>query len=246
MSLTLFKQRIIDFLTDLYPKYNNADVIDNILKFMERIYFIIPLTKKESRSYYQSSAVIIPFLSYEGHFKWRCLEEKELEICKTLGRRISFKKEKNIRPFLFYHFQAVIFNYFRTKLSHFSGFYSNGIQFNLDSHTEATFLLSSPNRKHIDIIIRGPSPLELWNELEPVFHFTFQLEVHILRPDDIFSNTLLSPLTLNELNAIDTKLLVNPETANHDTLIMGKLGDINNQHYDSSPWAPLHVINPKF
>ena len=117
--------------------------------------------------------------------------------------------------------------------------YSNGILLFLQDHSEILFLLSN-SKAHIDVVIRGYSPMSHWYSIDQKILSKLDVVVDILSPDELFYNKKTFPLILDHLNPFDGKKLAECTDEEAKAIINGKPGEV--QFPPPSAWSFLNGI----
>jgi len=157
LSKTDVKQRIQGYLSYHHKESNDEETIKMCIKMMEQMGFAIGLDNRQSVAYGYEEALLFPSLRPIGRFRWTHLKGENLEFVKTLGRRIQHEKIQFVHSSWFFHLQVKLLKIFHEKIKRVPYLYSNSLLFNLKDHSDVLLMISDPP-KHLDIIIRGPSP----------------------------------------------------------------------------------------
>ena len=112
--------------------------------------------------------------------------------------------------------------------------YSNGILLNLKDHSEILFLLANA-KSHIDVVIRGHSPMSHWHSIEQEIISKLDAVVDVLSPSDLFKNEYTFPLVLDHLGSLDDKKLATFNNEESKGIINGKPGEV--KHPPPLAWS---------
>ena len=111
--------------------------------------------------------------------------------------------------------------------------YSNGIV--LAVGKSEILVLLAESKEHVNIIIRGLSPKDVWEQIFTDLLNANQVFVELLSPSDIFANTKPFPLVLDDIPSISPDQLSTFDDANRQFILYGKCGEV--QSPPTYPWS---------
>ena len=104
-------------------------------------------------------------------------------------------------------------------------------------------VLLAESKQNVNIIIRGPSPKDIWQQIFADILNADQVLVEFLSPSDIFAKTRPFPLTLDDIPSIPPSLLSKFDDASRQSILNGQFGEV--QHPPTYPWSFPDEISMK-
>ena len=111
--------------------------------------------------------------------------------------------------------------------------YLNGIQIAVGK-SEILVLLAE-SMKNLNVIIRGPSPKDIWQQILTHLLNDGQILVEYLSPNDIFAKTKPFPLILDDIPSISQEELSTFADESKTFILNGKIGEV--QASPMYPWS---------